>query len=46
VTIPLSFATGIIISLLTTERTAVAGFAALERRMHLGAAADRVAARP
>jgi cation/acetate symporter len=45
ITIPLSFATGILVSLLTTERTALAGFAALERRMHLGAAADRAASR-
>jgi cation/acetate symporter len=36
VTIPLSFITGIVVSLLTAEESARAGFAAIERRMHLG----------
>ncbi len=39
-TIPLSFAVGILVSLATREATADAGFAKLERRMHLGAAGD------
>jgi cation/acetate symporter len=39
VTIPLSFATGIVVSLLTPERAASDGFAAMEQRMMLGAAA-------
>jgi cation/acetate symporter len=39
VTIPLSFLTGVVVSLLSRESAADAGFAALERRMHLGAAA-------
>src|ERR1043166_533485 len=39
VTIPLSFLTGIVVSLLTAEASAQEGFAALERRMHLGGAA-------
>jgi cation/acetate symporter len=42
VTIPLSFLTGIVVSLLTSEASARDGFAAIERRMHLGA--ERVAA--
>jgi cation/acetate symporter len=37
VTIPLSFATGIIVSLLSADASVVAGFASIERRMHLGA---------
>jgi cation/acetate symporter len=36
VTIPLSFVTGIVVSLLTPERAADEGFAAVEKRMHLG----------
>jgi cation/acetate symporter len=36
VTIPLSFAVGIVVSLLTPEPEAEARFAALERRLHLG----------
>jgi cation/acetate symporter len=36
VTIPLSFAAGILVSLLAPEPSAVAGYTALERRMHLG----------
>jgi cation/acetate symporter len=40
VTIPLSFLTGIVVSLLTSEKSALAGFAALERRMHLGVSGD------
>ena len=36
-TIPLSFATGIIVSLMTSEAAARDGFATIERRMHLGA---------
>ena len=36
-TIPLSFTTGIVVSLLTSEASARDGFARLERRMHLGA---------
>ena len=39
VTIPLSFLTGIVVSLLAREASAVEGFAGLERRMHLGEAA-------
>jgi cation/acetate symporter len=38
VTIPLSFATGIVVSLLTPDAVASAGYAAVERRMHLGEA--------
>ncbi len=38
VTIPLAFATGIVVSLLTPERGAAARFAAVERQMHLGVA--------
>ena len=38
VTIPLSFLTGIVVSLLAREASAVEGFAGLERRMHLGEA--------
>ena len=37
VTIPLSFLTGIVVSLFTAEASAREGFAAIERRMHLGA---------
>jgi cation/acetate symporter len=40
VTIPLSFLTGIVVSLMSSEKSAVAGFAALERRMHLGVTSD------
>ncbi|HEY7502524.1 MAG TPA: sodium/solute symporter [Gemmatimonadales bacterium] len=36
VTIPMSFAAGILVSLVTPEPSAAAGYAALERRMHLG----------
>jgi cation/acetate symporter len=36
ITIPLSFLTGIAVSLLAPERTAAHGYVALERRMHLG----------
>jgi cation/acetate symporter len=36
VTIPLSFATGIIVSLVTTDAVAREKFAAVERQMHLG----------
>ena len=36
VTIPLSFATGIVVSLLTRDEAASAQFAAMERRVHLG----------
>jgi cation/acetate symporter len=36
VTIPLSFLTGIVVSLLTSDAKSQAGFAALERQMHLG----------
>jgi cation/acetate symporter len=36
VTIPLSFLAGILVSLLAPEPSAAAGYAALERRMHLG----------
>lgn len=38
VTIPLSFAVGIVVSLLTRDEQALAGHAAVERRMHLGEA--------
>jgi len=44
--IPLSFAVGIAVSLLTKDRKAEEGFAGLSRRMVLGADEDRVAARP
>ncbi len=37
VTIPLSFAVGIVVSLMTPERDSVAKFAALEHRLHVGA---------
>jgi cation/acetate symporter len=37
VTIPLSFLVGVIVSLLSSESGAAARFAALERRLHLGA---------
>jgi cation/acetate symporter len=37
ITIPLSFAVGIVVSLLTPEPAAVAKFAELEHRLHLGA---------
>ena len=36
VTIPLSFLTGVVVSLLTSERGAEEKFAAVQRRMHLG----------
>jgi cation/acetate symporter len=36
VTIPLSFVTGIVVSLLTAEPAAARAFAAVERRLHLG----------
>jgi cation/acetate symporter len=36
VTIPLSFLTGIVVSLFTTDPAAVSGYAEVERRMHLG----------
>jgi cation/acetate symporter len=36
VTIPFSFVAGILVSLLAPEPSATAGYAALERRMHLG----------
>ena len=39
VTIPLSFVTGIVISLLTADEAVADGFSQIERRMHLGAAA-------
>jgi cation/acetate symporter len=42
VTIPLAFATGIVVSWLTTEPSAAASFDALERQLHLG---DAVSAR-
>ena len=35
-TIPLSFAVGIVVSLLAPEQAAAAKFAAVERRLHLG----------
>lgn len=38
VTIPLSFLTGIVVSLLTSDRVAAEKFDAVERRMHLGEA--------
>ncbi|MBL8984041.1 MAG: cation/acetate symporter ActP [Gemmatimonadetes bacterium] len=38
VTIPLSFLIGIVVSLLTTDPAAVAGYGEVERRMHLGEA--------
>jgi cation/acetate symporter len=40
ITIPLSFAVGILVSLMAAEREASDGFAAMERRTHLGAVAD------
>jgi cation/acetate symporter len=40
VTIPLSFAVGAIVSLLTQEAGAAARFASVERRIHMGAAGD------
>jgi cation/acetate symporter len=40
VTIPLSFATGIVVSLLTPERRTTARFAEMERQMHFGHAAE------
>jgi cation/acetate symporter len=40
VTIPLSFATGILVSLLTPEPAARDGFAAMEQRMMLGSGAE------
>jgi len=36
ITMPLSFLAGIAVSLLSPERSAAEGYAALERRMHLG----------
>ena len=36
ITIPLSFAVGFVVSLLTTDREAAEGYAAVERQMHLG----------
>jgi hypothetical protein len=36
VTMPLSFLAGIVVSLLVPEPSAAAGYAAVERRMHLG----------
>jgi hypothetical protein len=33
---PLSFLAGIVVSLIAPEPSAVAGYAAVERRMHLG----------
>jgi cation/acetate symporter len=36
VTIPLSFVTGVVVSLLSADARVVAGFASIERRMHLG----------
>jgi cation/acetate symporter len=43
VTIPLSFLTGIVVSLLTSERGADEKFAAVQRRMHLGTPASTAA---
>lgn len=40
VTIPLSFAIGIVVSLATRDSVAVSGFEQVERRMHLGWASD------
>ncbi|MGQ0539170.1 MAG: solute symporter family protein [Gemmatimonadaceae bacterium] len=36
ITIPLSFAVGIVVSFLTTDEAALAGYAQVERQMHLG----------
>jgi cation/acetate symporter len=36
ITMPLSFLAGIVVSLLAPERSATDGYAAVERRMHLG----------
>ncbi len=36
ITIPLSFAAGIVVSLLTTDTAAAEGYAAVERQMHMG----------
>ena len=36
ISIPLSFAVGIVVSLLAPEQAAAAKFAAAERRLHLG----------
>ncbi|WP_291296032.1 cation acetate symporter [Elioraea sp.] len=44
ISIPLSFAVGIVVSLLTTDAAADAGFPGLSRRMVLGADEDRVPA--
>jgi cation/acetate symporter len=44
VTIPLSFATGVVVSLLRAEPGAAARWAALERRMHFGPDADEACA--
>lgn len=40
VSIPLSFAVGIVVSLMTPEPSAAAGFDAVERRLHLGEALE------
>ena len=36
VTMPLSFLAGILVSMIAPERSAAEGYAAVERRMHLG----------
>jgi cation/acetate symporter len=36
ITIPLSFLTGIVVSLLTSDEKALAGYERVERQMHLG----------
>jgi cation/acetate symporter len=36
ITIPLSFAIGIVVSLLTTDEAAAEGYKAVERQMHMG----------
>jgi cation/acetate symporter len=36
ITIPLSFLTGIVVSLLTSDKEALAGYERVERQMHLG----------
>lgn len=36
ITIPLSFAVGLVVSLLTTDAAAAEGYAAVERQMHMG----------
>jgi cation/acetate symporter len=40
VTMPLSFAAGVVVSLCTARREESAGFTSLQRRMHLGAAGE------